>query len=64
MNGIVSSIAFCPDYSGLYAASSLSGAITLFTETTGEDVIAQLGGISGSIMQVSSLRRRQYLANQ
>lgn len=54
MKGIVSSIAFCPDYSGLYAASSLSGAITLLTEATGGDAVAYLDGMSGAITQVSS----------
>lgn len=50
--GIVSSIAFCSDYSGLFAASSLSGAVTLFSEATGEDPIAFLDGIKSAITQV------------
>jgi WD40 repeat protein len=53
MKGIVSSIAFSPDYSGLFAASSLSGAITLFSEATGEDPIAYLDGMTGAITQVN-----------
>ncbi|EJD01202.1 WD40 repeat-like protein [Fomitiporia mediterranea MF3/22] len=52
MKGIVSSIAFCPDYSGLYAASSLASAISLFSETTGEDPVAYLDGMTAPIMQV------------
>lgn len=52
MKGLVSSITFCPDYSGLYAASSLSGAITLFSEQTGEDPVGYLDSITSAITQV------------
>jgi len=50
--GLVSSLAFCPDYSGLYAASSFSTAITLFSEATGDEPVAYLDGLSSSITQV------------
>ena len=53
-SGIISSISFCPDYSGLYAASSLSPAVTLFSEATGSDPILQLDGMSAGITQVRS----------
>lgn len=43
--GIVSSIAFAPDHSGLYAASSLTSAITLYSEESGADPIAYLDGM-------------------
>ncbi|THG97533.1 hypothetical protein EW145_g7598 [Phellinidium pouzarii] len=61
MKGIVSSIAFCPDYSGLFAASSLSSAITLFTEATGEDPVAYLDGMSSAITQVKFDPARPHL---
>lgn len=49
--GLISSIAFCPDYSGLFAASSLSSAISLYSEATGEDPIAFLDGMSSAVTQ-------------
>ncbi|TDL27099.1 WD40 repeat-like protein [Rickenella mellea] len=52
MKGIVSSIAFSRDYSGLYAASSLTSAITLFSESTGDEPVAYLDGMTSAIMQV------------
>lgn len=55
MKGIVSSIAFSPDYSGLYAAAGLSGAVMLLTEATGEDAIAYLDGMTSAITQVMLL---------
>ncbi|KAI5125038.1 hypothetical protein M0805_007462 [Coniferiporia weirii] len=61
MKGIVSSIAFCPDYSGLFAASSLTSAITLFSEATGEDPIAYLDGMASAITQVKFDPARPHL---
>ncbi|KAH8118338.1 WD40 repeat-like protein [Phellopilus nigrolimitatus] len=61
MKGIVSSIAFCPDYSGLFAASSLSSAITLFSEATGEDPIAYLDGMTSAVTQVKFDPARPHL---
>ena len=51
-SGIVSSISFQPDYSGIYAASSLTSAIALFSESTGEDPVAYLDGMTAPITQV------------
>ena len=53
MLGIVSSITFSCDYSGLFAAASLSAAITLFTEASGADPVVYLDGMSNAITQVS-----------
>ncbi|OCB88842.1 WD40 repeat-like protein [Sanghuangporus baumii] len=52
MKGIVSSISFCSDYSGLYAASSLASAIALFSEQTGADPVAYLDGMAAPVTQV------------
>lgn len=64
MKGIVSSISFCPDYSGLFAASSLSSAVTLFSETTGEDPIAYLGGMVSPVTQVCTQNMDTTLIHQ
>lgn len=52
--GIISSIAFCTDHSGLFAASSLSSAVALFSESTGADPVAYLDGMQNAITQVSN----------
>ena len=50
--GIISSLSFCTDYSGLYAASSLSGNIALYDEASSEAAVGYLGGTSKPVMQV------------
>ena len=50
--GIVSSISFCQDYSGLFAAGSLLSAVTLFHENSGENPVAYLDGMTSAISQV------------
>ncbi|KLO15902.1 WD40 repeat-like protein [Schizopora paradoxa] len=52
MKGIVSSISFAPDQSGVYAASSLASSITLFAENSGDDAVAYLDGMASAITQV------------
>ncbi|EJD52439.1 WD40 repeat-like protein [Auricularia subglabra TFB-10046 SS5] len=52
LKGIVSSIAFCPDYSGIYAAGSFSSALWLFSEETGSQPVCRLKGTNVAITQV------------
>jgi WD40 repeat protein len=40
--GIISSLAFSPDRSGLYAAASLSSGIALFSEDTGAQILSSM----------------------
>lgn len=49
LRGIISSLAFCPDYSGLYAAGTFNSSIGLFSEDTGAQVLMYLDGVSGPI---------------
>jgi hypothetical protein len=50
--GIISSLAFCPDYSGLYAAGTFSSSIGLLSEETGEDILLYLDDVPGPVTQV------------
>ena len=50
--GIISSLAFCPDYSGLYAAGTFSSSIGLLSEETGEDILVYLDDVPGPVTQV------------
>jgi telomerase Cajal body protein 1 len=50
--GIISSLAFCPDYSGLYAAGTFSSSLVLFAENTQAEIVQSLGGVRGPITQV------------
>ncbi|KAH7108389.1 WD40-repeat-containing domain protein [Auriculariales sp. MPI-PUGE-AT-0066] len=52
MKGIISSMAFSPDYSGLFAAGSFSSALWLFAEGQGSDPVCQISGSSTSVSQV------------
>jgi len=52
MKGIVSSISFAPDQSGVFAASSLSPGITLFAENSGDEPVAYLDGMTSAITQI------------
>ncbi|KAB5591768.1 hypothetical protein CTheo_4800 [Ceratobasidium theobromae] len=52
LRGIVSSLAFAPDWSGLYAAGSFSGAIALYTEDAGAQAQGWLGGVEGGVTQI------------
>ncbi|KAF8518200.1 WD40-repeat-containing domain protein [Gautieria morchelliformis] len=52
LKGIVSSLAFCPDYSGLYAAGTFSSSLVLFAENSQAEIIQSLGGVHGPITQV------------
>ncbi|ORY27763.1 hypothetical protein BCR39DRAFT_537048 [Naematelia encephala] len=45
--GIISTLAFCPDYSGLFAAGSFAGNVSLYSEDTGSTAVAHLEGIKG-----------------
>ena len=52
--GIISSIAFSPDYSGVFAAGSFSGSVSLYSEDTGGIPIQHIGGIvGGGVTQVN-----------
>jgi len=50
--GMISSLAFCPDYSGLYAAGTFSSSIGLLSEDTGEDILLYLDDVPGPVTQV------------
>jgi hypothetical protein len=50
--GIVSSLAFCPDYSGLYAAGTFSSSLVLFSESSRAEIIQSLDGVLGPVTQV------------
>lgn len=51
--GIISGLTFAPDWSGLYAAGSFSGAIALYTEDTGAQAQGWLDdGALGGVTQV------------
>lgn len=52
--GIISSLAFCPDYSGLYAAGTFSSSIGLLSEETSADVLLYLDDVPGPVTQVQS----------
>lgn len=43
--GIISSIAFCPDYSGTYAAGTFSGTVSIYSEDTGSTPLQHLEGV-------------------
>ncbi|KZV94989.1 WD40 repeat-like protein [Exidia glandulosa HHB12029] len=58
MRGIVSSLAFCPDYSGIYAAGSFTSALWLFAEGQGAQPVCRLKGIASAITQVRPMLRR------
>lgn len=49
--GIISSLAFSPDYSGLLAAGSYSKNIGLYDTSSGE-ICSVLGGLDGGVTQV------------
>ncbi|CAD6582384.1 MAG: hypothetical protein TREMPRED_003271 [Tremellales sp. Tagirdzhanova-0007] len=44
--GIISALAFSPDYSGLYAAGSFSGTVSLYTEDTGATPVQHIDGVA------------------
>jgi len=44
-SGIISSLAFCPDYSGTYAAGSYSGSVSIYSEDTSSTPLQHLEGI-------------------
>ena len=46
-SGIISALAFSPDYSGLYAAGSFSGTVSLYTEDTGATPVQHIDGVTG-----------------
>ncbi|CAE6421920.1 unnamed protein product [Rhizoctonia solani] len=52
IRGIISSLAFAPDWSGTYAAGSFGGAIALYTEDTGAQAQSWLEGSEGGITQI------------
>jgi hypothetical protein len=51
-SGIMSALAFAPNWSGLYAAGSYSGGIAMYTEDTGAQVQGWLEGVEGGVTQV------------
>jgi hypothetical protein len=53
LQGIISSLSFCPDFSGLYAAGTFTSSIGMFAENTGAEVLMYLDGVSGPISHVS-----------
>ncbi|KAK1926502.1 putative guanyl nucleotide binding protein [Papiliotrema laurentii] len=44
--GIISSIAFCPDYSGSYVAGSYNGSVSMYSEDTGANPLLHFEGVS------------------
>ncbi|KAG8709916.1 hypothetical protein FRC11_005044 [Ceratobasidium sp. 423] len=52
IRGIISSLAFAPDWSGTYAAGSFSGAVALYTEDTGAQAQSWLEGAEGGVTQI------------
>ncbi|KAH7333735.1 WD40-repeat-containing domain protein [Rhizoctonia solani] len=52
IRGIISSLAFAPDWTGTYAAGSFNGAIALYTEDTGPQAQSWLEGIEGGVTQI------------
>ncbi|KIJ51341.1 hypothetical protein M422DRAFT_43897 [Sphaerobolus stellatus SS14] len=53
LKGIVSSLAFSPDYSGLYAAGTFSSNVVLYDETSsGAEIVLYLEGVEGPVTQV------------
>ncbi|CAE6452891.1 unnamed protein product [Rhizoctonia solani] len=52
IRGIISSLAFAPDWSGIYAAGSFGGSVALYTEDTGVQVQTWLEGTEGSVTQI------------
>ncbi|CAE6477150.1 unnamed protein product [Rhizoctonia solani] len=50
-DGIISSLAFAPDWTGTYAVGSFDGAIALYTEDTGSQVQSWLEGTEGGVTQ-------------
>lgn len=61
-SGIISSLAFCPDYSGLYAAGTFSSSLVLFSESSGAEIIQSLGGVMGPVTQVCDCLSTMVLA--
>jgi hypothetical protein len=54
-SGLISALAFNSDGTGTFAAGSYSGTVSIYSEETGEDRLAEvnLGEISAGITQVS-----------
>jgi hypothetical protein len=51
--GIISALAFTPDYSGTYAAGTFSGSVSLYSEDMGGTASGHLEGVSpGGVTQV------------
>ena len=52
--GIISSIVFCTDYSGTYAAGSFSGSAAIYSEDTAATAVAHLDGVHpGGVTQLA-----------
>ncbi|QRV85263.1 WD40 domain-containing protein [Ceratobasidium sp. AG-Ba] len=52
LRGIISALAFTPDWSGLYAVGSFSGGIAMYTEDTGVQIQGWLEGIDDGVSQI------------
>ncbi|KAF8526025.1 WD40 repeat-like protein [Hysterangium stoloniferum] len=52
LKGIISSLAFSPDFSGLYAAGTFSSSLVLFDESSKGEIVQYLEGTEGAITQV------------
>ncbi|KAG8706258.1 hypothetical protein FRC08_001178 [Ceratobasidium sp. 394] len=52
LKGIVSALAFAPEWSGLYAAGSYSGGIAMYAEETGSQAQGWLEGADGGVTQI------------
>ncbi|KAG8742098.1 hypothetical protein FRC10_002034 [Ceratobasidium sp. 414] len=52
LRGIVSALAFAPDWSGLYAAGSYAGGIAMYAEETGSQAQGWLEGMNGGVTQI------------
>lgn len=53
--GIISSLAFSPDYSGLYAAGTFSSYLVLYDENSPGQIIQHMEGVEGPITQVNEV---------
>ncbi|KAG8756376.1 hypothetical protein FRC14_003103 [Serendipita sp. 396] len=50
--GIISSLVFCPDHSGLFAAGTFSSSIGMLSEDTGGQILMYLDDVKGPVSQL------------
>ncbi|KAG8867729.1 hypothetical protein FRC20_005064 [Serendipita sp. 405] len=52
LRGIISSLVFCPDHSGLFAAGTFSSSIGMLSEDTGGQILMYLDDVKGPVSQL------------